>query len=216
MEITIKDIEKSIKNALGDSDVLNTDSVYEAIDNVSDKLKLVLFINKLFGQSTVLYTKLIFMVNNAKTKLVNNSFLYLFDINCQYVNVEFTDTSDFEKKLKSIIKNEKFGNDLKVLNHFIEKPAFLINNWLKENHVNEVNISNVKYEPKMYIMPCKSLFFSFIISANNIDIPFSIKKEKNASYSLNFQINNEMTNIELTNLKKLVENIGMTLKNKLK
>lgn len=214
MEITIKDIEKSIKKALGNSDVLNTDSVYEHIDG-SDDLKLVIFINKLFGESTILYTKFIFKVNSSKTKLISESFLYLYDINCQYVSVDFSDTNDFEKKLKSIFEKNKFGSDLKILSDFIEKPAFLINKWFKENHVNEINISNVKYEPKAYIMPCKSLFFPFIISANNIDIQFSIKKE-HSEYVLNFKINNEIENIELTNLKNLIQNIGMTIKNKLK
>ena len=109
MEITIKDIEKSIKKILGDSDVLNTDSVYEQI-NGSNDLKLVIFINKLFGESTILYTKIIFKVNSGKTKLTSNSFLYLYDINCKYVSVDFSDTNDFEKKLKSIFENNKFEN----------------------------------------------------------------------------------------------------------
>lgn len=215
MEITIKDIEKSIKNVFDNSDVLNTDSVYEHIDG-SDDLKLVIFINKLFGESTILYTKLIFKVNSGKTKLTSNTFLYLFDINCQYVNVEFNDTDDFEKKLKHIIEKEKFGNDLKILNNFIEKPAFLINKWFKENHTNEINVSNVKYEPKAYIMPCKSLFFPFVINVNNIEVPFSIKKEKNESYVLSFQINNETINSELSNLKSMIQTIGTTIKNKIK
>lgn len=215
MEITIKDIEKSIKKVLGNFDVLNTDSVYEHI-NGSDDLKLVIFINKLFGKSVVLYTKLIFKVNSSKTKLVSESFLYLYDINCQYVNVDFSDTNDFEKKLRSIFEKNKFGSDLKILSDFIEKPAFLINEWFKENYINEISISNVKYEPKVYVMPCKSLFFPFIISANNIDIQFSIRKEHLSEYVLSFKINNETENIELTNLKNLIQNIGMTIKNKLK
>ncbi|NPV12856.1 MAG: hypothetical protein HPY57_13880 [Ignavibacteria bacterium] len=214
MEITIKNIEKSIKKILGDSDILNSDSVYEHIDG-SDNLKLVIFINKMFGENTILYTKLIFKVNNGKTKLINNSFLYLYDINCQYVNVDFSDINDFEKKLKSIFHNNKFGPDLKILSDFIEKPAFLINDWFKKNHINEINVSNVKYEPKAYIIPCKSLFFPFIISANNIDIPFSIKKE-HSEYMLSFQINSETINVELNNLKNLIQNIGITIKNKLK
>ena len=215
MEITIKDIEKSIKNVLGDSDVLNTDSVYEHIDG-SDDLKLVIFINKLFGENSILYTKLIFKVNNAKIKLTSNSFLYLYDINCQYVNIDFSDINEFEKKLKSIFEKNKFGIDLKTLSEFIEKPAFLLNKWFKENHINEINISNVKYEPKAYIIPCKSLSFSFIINTNNMEIPLTLKKEGNGSYVLNFKINDDTINTELTNLTTLIQNICMTIKNKLK
>jgi len=216
MEITIKEIESSIKNVFVDADVLNTDSVYEKI-NDSENLKLVIFINKLFEEKTsVLYTKIIFTVNNSKTKLINNSFLYLYDINCKYTNVDFADTEDFEKKLGNIIKKEKFGSDLKTLSKFIENPAFLINTWLKDNRVNEINILNIKYDPKMYIMPCKSLFFSFVINVNNMDVTFNLSKEKGNTYVFSFQINDETINIEKPNLKTLVETIGQTLKNNLK
>ena len=100
MEITIKEIEDSIKNIFKDAEVLNTTSVYEHIEG-SDDLKLIIFINKLFQKEiSVLYTKLIFVVDYGKKKLVNNSFLYLYDINCKYTNVEFSDTDEFEKKLE--------------------------------------------------------------------------------------------------------------------
>ena len=74
MNISIKEIETSIKEILYDSDVLNTESVYEKIEN-SDDLKLVIFFNKLFSEdNSILYTKLIFKVNQEKTNLVKNSF----------------------------------------------------------------------------------------------------------------------------------------------
>jgi hypothetical protein len=215
MKITIQEIENSIKNIFKDADVLNTDSVYEEINN-SNNLKLVIFINKLFEKDiSVLYTKIIFVVDKNKKKLINNSFLYLYDINCKYINVDFLDIDDFENKMKNIIKNEKFGNDLKILSKFIEKPAFLINTWFKDNKINEINILNIKYDPKMYIMPCKSLSFSFNININNNNITFNIKKEKNNVFIFSFLINNETINIEKPNLKTLVETIGTTLKNKL-
>jgi len=216
MEISIKEVESAIKNVFDGAEVLNTDSVYESIDG-SDNLKLVIFINKLFEQSiSILYTKLIFVVNSSKTKLENNSFLYLYDINCNYSNVEFSDIEDFQKKLDNIIKKEKFGNDLKSLSKFIESPALLINEWFAKNHINEINVSNVKYDPKMYIMPCKSLMFSFELSANNVDVKFSIKKENSETYIFTFQINEETINIEKPNLNTLVATIGTLLKNKLK
>lgn len=214
MEITIKEIESSIKNVFENAEVLNTDSVYERINN-SDNLKLVIFINKLFEENiSVLYTKLIFVVDTNKKKLVNNSFMYLYDINCKYTNIDFSDMEEFEKKLKNIIKKEKFGNDLKTLSKFIEKPAFLINEWLKDNKINEITILNVKYDPKMYIMPCKSLNFAFNINVNNTEINFNIKKEKDAVFLFSFLINNETINIEKPNLKTLIDTIGNTLKNK--
>jgi hypothetical protein len=214
MEITIKEIESSIKNVFENAEVLNTDSVYEQIDD-SSNLKLVIFINKLFEEKiSVLYTKIIFVVDSDKIKLVNNSFMYLYDINCKYTNIDFSDTEEFEKKLKNIIEKEKFGNDLKILSKFVEKPAFLINNWLKDNKTNEINVLSVKYNPKMYIIPCKSLNFSFNMNVNNNNIQFNIKKEKDSVFIFSFLINDETTNIEKPNLKTLVETIGTTLKNK--
>ena len=216
MEITIKEIESSIKKVFNGAEILNTESVYESI-NDSDNLKLIIFLNKLLDKTiSVLYTKLIFIVNDGKSKLINNSFLYLYDINCNYVNVDFTDTMDFEKKLGRIIKHEKFGNDLKVLSKFIESPAFLINEWFKKNKINEISVTNVKYDPKMYIMPCKSLQFTFLISVNNIDIPFTLKKESNEIYNFSFQINDNIINIDKPNLNTLVDTIGTVLKNNLK
>lgn len=216
MEITIKEIESSIKKVFNGAEILNTESVYESI-NDSGNLKLIIFLNKLLDKTiSVLYTKLIFIVNDDKSKLINNSFLYLYDINCNYVNVDFTDTMDFEKKLGRIIKHEKFGNDLKVLSKFIESPAFLINEWFKKNKINEISVTNVKYDPKMYIMPCKSLQFTFLISVNNIDIPFTLKKESNEIYNFSFQINDNIINIDKPNLNTLVDTIGTVLKNNLK
>ena len=216
MEITIKEIESSIKKVFNGAEILNTESVYESI-NDSDNLKLIIFLNKLLDKTiSVLYTKLIFIVNDDKSKLINNSFLYLYDINCNYVNVDFTDTMDFEKKLGRIIKHEKFGNDLKVLSKFIESPAFLINEWFKKNKINEISVTNVKYDPKMYIMPCKSLQFTFLISVNNIDISFTLKKESNEIYNFSFQINDNIINIDKPNLNTLVDTIGTVLKNNLK
>jgi hypothetical protein len=216
MEISIKEINDSIKNVFGDADVLKTDSVYEHIED-SDNLKLVIFINRLLqDEISVLYTKFIFVVNGDKTHLINNSFMYLYDINCKYNNVEFSDTDDFQKKIKSIIKNEKFGNDLKTLSKFVENPSFSINAWFKDNRQNELNVLSVKYDPKMYIMPCKSLSFSFQININNIQVSFTLSKESNNSYIFSFNINDEIINVEKPNLRTLVETIGTTLKNKLK
>jgi len=213
MEITIKEIESSIKNVFEESEVLNTDSVYEKIDD-SSNLKLVIFINKLFDADvSVLYTKLIFVVDSDKKKLVNNSFLYLYDINCQYTNVDFSDTDDFENRLRQLIEKKNFGPNLKTLSKFIENPAFLINEWLKNNKTNEINVLSIKYDPKMYIMPCKSLDFTFNINVNNIDIKFSIKKEKDGLFIYSFHINDDITTIEKPNLKTLVDTIGTVLKN---
>jgi len=215
MVITIEEVEETIKNILGDSDILNTESVYEHIDGQDNKQKLVIFFNKIFGEhQSILYTKLIFIVDIDKVNLVDNTFLYLYDINCQYNNVEFEDLDELEEKIDSIIKKHKFGENIKILSEFIEKPAFLINDWLKEHNVNNFSISNIRYNPKIHIIPCKSLFFSFVITVNNQEIEMNITKNEKFVYS--FMFNNETKTIEKNNLRTLVETIGDTLKNNIK
>lgn len=212
----IKEVEKVIKEVLGNADILNTENVYEKIKG-SDNLKLVIFFNKLFHQKhSVLYTKLIFVTNPSKTEIVQNSFLYLYDINCIYNNVDFTDTTDLKNRLKNIFQKELFGPNLKVLTQFIEKPSFLINEWLKENKIPEINVTNVQYKPKMFILPCKSLFFSFLLSVNNTEVELTITKEGENQFNLAFNILNNIINIEKSNLKSLIQTIGETLKNNIK
>jgi hypothetical protein len=216
MEITIKEIENSIKNVFKDSDVLNTETVYEQIDD-SENLKLIIFINKMFGEKTnILYTKIIFTVDSGKIKLTNNSFLYLYDINCKYTNVDFSDLYEFEKKMNKIFEKGIFGNDLKFLSDFIEKPAIIINDWFSTHLIKNINVMSIKYNPDMYIMPCKSLHFSFTINVNNIDVNFTLTKENNKNYIFTFIINDETVTINKSNLKNIDDTIGTILKNKLK
>jgi len=215
MNITIEEVEKVIKSVLGDSDILNTESVYEHIDGQENKQKLVVFFNKIFGDhQSILYTKLIFIVDIEKVNLVDNTFLYLYDLNCQYNNIDFDDVEELENKLDGIINKHKFGPNIKILSEFIEKPSFLINDWLKEHKVNNFSISSIKYNPKTHIIPCKSLFFSFIINVNNQEIDLNITKNEKFVYS--FIINNETSSIEKNDLNTLIETIGDTLKNNIK
>lgn len=214
MKISIEEIEKVIKSTLKDAMVLNTNSVYEKIDG-SEDLKLIIFFNKVFNEnSALLYTKLIFVVNHEKQDLVNNSFLYLYDLNCVYNNIDFEDIEDFKKKLRSIFKNEKFGKNILILSEFIKSPALSINDWLKENNVNELSVLGIKYDPKISIMPCKSLFFAFEISLSNQQkMELTITKEREGKYIYNFKIDDQSITLEKNNLNTLIEVIGDVLKN---
>lgn len=216
MNITIEEINNSIKDIFKEAEILSSNSVYEKIEG-SDNLKLVIFFNKMFEEkSSVLYTKIIFIVNKEKTQLVENSFSYLYDINCIYQKMNFVDINDFEKKIRNIFDKKKFGRNLTILSEFVEKPAFLINNWFQKNDITEYSIFNVKYGPKMYIMPCKSLFFSFNINIDNTtDIEFIIRKEDKLKFSFSFKIYDKTITVEKNDLDDLIETIGNTLKNNL-
>ena len=216
MRITIEEINKVIKDILSDSKILGTDNVYEKIES-SDDLKLVLFFNKLYYKETVcLYTKLIFVVDSQKTHLTKNSFMYLYDVNCIYHNIDFEDIEDFKKKIKRIFGKEKFGENIKILSKFIESPAMLINDWFAKNDVSDISVFGFTYEPKIKIVPCKSLFFNFNIDVNHshkIDLILS-KDKDNFKYEFKF-VDNVIT-VEKRTLKDMVETIADTLKNNVK
>jgi hypothetical protein len=216
MVITIEEVETTIKEIFGESDILNTTSIYEKIPNEPEKLKLVIFFNKIFGeQDAIIYTKLIFVTDIDKINILNNSFLYLFDINCQYNNVEFEDIDELAEKLKNIITNQKFGKDIKILSEFIEKPSFLVNEWLTKNKINNFSVNSIKYNPKNHIIPCKSLVFTFDINVNNTVIELNISKI-NDIFIYSFIINKKNITIEKRNMNTLIETIGDVLKNNIK
>lgn len=214
MNISIEEISNAFKDEFKDADVLFTDHVYEKIEN-SDNLKLVIFINKLFEKNiSVLYTKFIFVVDSEKKYLVNNSFSYLYDINCVYNQENFEDIEDFKNRIRKIYDDKKFGDNLKILSKFIESPSFLINEWLEDNDVTNISIVNVEYNPKIHIIPCKSLFFSFNLNINNTEnVELIIKKENDNVFVLDFKIYDKTISVEKQNLSTLVETIGDTLKN---
>jgi hypothetical protein len=212
--ITIKEINDSLKNIIGDSEVLSVDDVYEKIDG-SEDLKLVIFLNNLLKpEISIFYTKLIFICNSDKTELVDNNFMYLYDINCQYRKVDFEDVADFEMKLNNIINKNDFGPDIKLLSVFMKSPAFFINQWFEKQDVVDIVVLNFTYQPKIYVIPCKSLFFTFDLDVNNNNIELTIKKEEN-DYIYNFNINTKHMEMIKPNLNSIVETIGTVLKNNL-
>lgn len=215
MIITIEDISNSIKEIFKDAEILSTDTIYEKIDD-SENLKLIVFFNKMVDKTLVIYTKFIFIVNKEKTQLVNNSFSYLYDVNCVYHKKNFEDIEDFKKNAKNIFDNKEFGINTKVLSQFVENPAFLINDWFEKNDVTNLSVFSVTYSPKIHVMPCKSLFFSFNININNTnDVELIIRKENSNQFNFSFRIFDKTISINKNDLNTLVETVGDTLKNNL-
>jgi hypothetical protein len=216
MDILIGDLVDKIKEIFDSSKVLSIENVYEKI-NDSNELKLVISMNKiLYDDINIIYTKLIFICDNNKTKLTKNHFTYLFDINCEYVRVEFRDLEDFGKKISNIFKENKFGENIKILSQFVKSPSTLINTWFEDNKITDLSVINVT-EEKISIMPCKSLFFNFKIDLNNNQtVDLTISKENNNEYIFKFKVFNNIYEDKETNLNRFVEIIGNNLKNKIK
>ena len=130
--------------------------------------------------------------------------------------IEFTDLQDFTTKISNIFKENKFGENIKILSKFVKSPSTLINEWFQENKITNISVINVK-EEKISIMPCKSMFFNFIIDLNNNqNVDLTISKEGESEYVFKFKIFNNIYEEKLSNLKSLVETIGSSLKNKIK
>lgn len=215
-KISIRDIEGAIKDAMRGSEIQFSDSVYEEKDG---KLRLIIFFNRLFSKdNVVLYTKLLFEVDKNKEYLVENKndqnfFKYLYDINCQYKMKIIDDINDFRNQWSKIIKQNDFGSNIKILSEFIKHPAFVINEWFNKENIKDISITGFKYDPKMKIVPCKSLSFHFILNINNSeDMELFIRKEGKNDYVLTFKIKGENINIEKSDLNTLIQTIGETLK----
>lgn len=215
MEILIGDLVNKIKKIFDNTKVQSVNTVYEKI-NDSDDLRLVISMDKvLYDDINVIYTKIIFITDSNKTKLSKNYFTYLFDINCEYVRVEFNNLDDITSKISNIFKQNKFGENIKILSDFIKSPSTLINKWFELNNVTNISVINVD-EKEISIVPCKSLNFNFIISINNQDVNLTISKEKNNDYLYKFNIFNNIYEDKESTLKNLVETIGTNLKNNIK
>jgi len=216
MYILISDLVNRIKSTFDSTMVLSVDSVYEKINGTKD-LRLVISMNKvLYDKVNVVYTKLVFTCDESKTKVIKNNFTYLFDINCEYIRIDFSDVVDFGNKLKDIFKNDKFGDDIKILSKFVKSPSTLINTWFEENDISDISIVNVEIE-KIPIRPCDSTVFDFKIELNNnqkVDLSISKKSEKD--YNFKFKIFNNIYNKKEVNLNNLVGTIGYYLENKIK
>lgn len=216
MNILVGDLVNKIKEVFDSTKVLSVESVYEKIDG-SDDLKLVISMNKiLYDDINIIYTKLIFNCDNTKSKVTKNYFTYLFDINCEYLRIEFSTLEDFSIKISNIFKKNKFGENIKILSKFTKSPSTLINEWFQENKITDISIINVK-EEKISITPCRSLSFTFVIDLNNNQtVNLDISKEGEKEYIFKFKIFNNIYEDKQNDLKKLIETIGDNLKNKIK
>lgn len=216
MNILIGDLVNKIKQIFDNTKLQSVNTVYEKI-NGSDDLRLVISMDKvLYDDVNIIYTKIIFITDSNKTKLTKNYFTYLYDINCEYIRVEFNDIIDITNKITNIFKQNKFGENIKILSDFIKSPATLINKWFELNKVTDISIINVDVK-EISIVPCKSLSFNFKFSINNNqDADLTITKESDNDYLYKFNIFNNIYEDRESTLKNLVETIGSNLKNNIK
>lgn len=223
-KISIQDIYNSIKEIFKSDDVLSTDSVYQDGQN---GIMLVISINKLLSSDqAVIYTKILFHVDEQKMYVTRNAFEYLYTLPnpnskdiTSYREVQITDINDFKTKLTDIIKNNDFADDIKTLSELIKHPENLINDWFYKNDIKDISITGFKYEPKMKTIPSKSLIFEFQITTNDKDeFTLTIRKTGENNFKLSFDIFGKKVDKDINslNLDTLIKIISETIKNNMK
>ena len=113
--IGLSEVEKVFKTVFDETKVSSVKTLYD-VDEEKGETKLIISINDLFfGDTCILYTKFIFVVDDNKSKLKKHKFSYLYDINCDFKEVSFNDSTELETELNKILENKLFGDDIKKL-----------------------------------------------------------------------------------------------------
>ena len=232
MNIKISEIEEIFKEVFDEENgvVTSVDTVYETPDE-EDYLKLIISIHGLSVEDiSIIHTKFIFKVDTEKRNIIDNSFIYLYDINCVYHKMEFTNVIELKQKIEDIIESNNFGQDMQILSDFIEAPAMFINYYMRRAKITDYSIFDVEYQPKFKTTPCDKTTFDFKININNnynmdlsiykIDRPSDGEEDNVDTYKFQFKFMDEIMTIETDTLKNfhffIGSNIAKILDRKLK
>ena len=205
----ISEIENIFKEIFKNGVVKTVETVYEKSDS---GLRLVISIHSLSVEDTIIiHTKFIFKTDLEKVNLTDNSFNYLYDINCIYRQINFSDIDNLKHKLIEIVESNKFGKDIQILSEFIDTPALLLNHYFNKNDITKYSVTEVTYEPKFKIKPCNETTFDFVINiSNNYDVNLTISKitDKDIKYKFIFKLLEETETIEVDKLENIHYTIG--------
>jgi hypothetical protein len=210
----ISEIENIIKEVFREEEgvIKSVGTVYEKTED-GNFLNLVISIHKLSIEDTlIIHTKFIFKTDIVKVNIMENSFNYLYDINCVYRKVNFSDINDLKNKLEKIIESNNFGKDIQELSSFIDAPATLITDYFGKNNITKYNVDNVEYKPKAPMTPCKETTFDFEINVNNIyDVSLCVSKDNEHGkniYKFKFTLLDNTEVVEVDSLTRIEYLIG--------
>jgi hypothetical protein len=219
--IRIAEIEQTFKDIFEEEEglVQSIETVYETSQD-EKFYKLVISIHGLSIEDTlIIHTKFIFKVDLDKRNLLDSSFIYLYDINCNYRKVDFNNIVDMKNKIEDIIQSNDFGEDIQILSDFIEAPAMFLNYYMRRAKITDYSIFDVKYEPKFKTTPCDKTTFDFEVDVNNnYKIEVSIYKidrksddEENDAYRYQFKFMDDIETIENDTLRNIHFTIGSNI-----
>ena len=217
--IKLSEIEQTFKDLFEEEEglVQSVETLYELSHN-EKFYKLVISLHGLsIGENTIIHTKFIFKANLEKTEVIEDSFIYLYDINCVYHKVEFSSTTDMRNKVEEIIESVDFGTDIQILSDFIEAPAMFLNYYMRKANITEYSVFDVKYEPKFKTTKCGDTTFDFEIDVNNnykFDISirkFDEDKDEKVVYKFQFKFMDDVETLESDTLKNIHYFIGSNM-----
>jgi hypothetical protein len=215
--LAIEAVDRCIKNVFKGVKMRSIETLYEKIDGKSDALKLVFVLHQIdLGKQPIILTKFVFKTDVMKISLIEDSFTYLYDINCQYKQMFFRSEEELTMKLKTIVKKALFGPNVQALSSFMAGPATQINAELKKIRAIEHTVFNVKYDPKIAVLPCESQSFDFVINVNNAyDVEMNLRKIKGNDFTYTFEINKEYIKKDVHNLENIAGVVAGVLKTNL-
>jgi hypothetical protein len=219
--VRIAEIEQTFKDIFEEEEglVQSVETTYEMSDN-DEFYKLVISIHGLSIEDTlIIHTKFIFKTDLEKRNIIDNSFIYLYDINCNYRKTDFKNIVDLKNKVEDIIESNDFGEDIQILSDFIEAPAMFLNYYMRRAKITDYSIFDVKYEPKFKTTPCDSITFDFEIDINNnYKIDVSIYKvdrksdeKENDTYRYQFKFMDDIETIENDTIRNIHFTIGSNI-----
>jgi hypothetical protein len=220
MKTKISEIESTFREIFEEEEgkVSSVESVYELSEN-EDFYKLVISVHNLSTVDTlIIHTKFVFKTDLDKINLIDNSFIYLYDINCVYRKVEFKNVVELKNKVGDIIESNDFGEDIQILSDFIEAPAMFLNYYMKRAKITDYSIFEVLYNPKFKTVPCDKITFDFEININNnyrifLSISKREGKEKDDfdTYKFQFRFLDDYKTIESDTLQNIHFMIGSNI-----
>ena len=220
MNIKISEIENMFKEIFDEEDgkVSTVETVYETPDD-GNFVKLILSLHGLSTENTsIIHTKFIFKVDMDRRNLIENSFIYLYDINCVYHKIDFDNVIDLQEKIEDIVDSGDFGEDIQILSDFIESPGMFLNYYMKRAKITDYSIFDVEYTPKFKTTPCDETTFDFKININNnyfIDLSiWKIEAEDKDSvdeYKFQFKFMDDIKTMETDTLNNIHYFIGSNI-----
>ncbi len=219
MNIKISEIEQAFKEIFEEEEgvVTSVETVYEISDD-KEFYKLVICIHGLSIEDTsIIHTKFIYKTDLDKRNIIENSLIYLYDINCVYHRIDFSNIVDMKKKIEDIIESKNFGEDLQILSDFIEAPAMFLNYYMRRAKITDYSIFDVKYEPKFKSTPCDKTTFDFEININdNYKMNLSINKidsedDDTDIYKFQFKFMDTIETVESDTIKNIHFFIGSNI-----